>query len=291
MPLFLVAIGATLFVASRVEPDYVATSYVQLVPPAITPKAVDDTKATARNPWLDLGLASLTKAGMISVQDQKVVKQLHDAGFSDDFTATQDPQLPIVTFEVIGDDEAQATLTSERLIKHFSDTVGTLQKDYGAPKDQMITARRLDLGDNIEESTSKVKRALIAVAGVGALLAAALTVAADALLRRRSRRRAAAAAAQPAATPETVAPTGAASASPGAPAASSGAASASPGAAAASGVPAIASVLPEQRVAAPAGPAAPVAAAGDETQVIPRRPGEETVVLPSPGGANGSKRP
>ncbi|WP_305784103.1 hypothetical protein [Symbioplanes lichenis] len=257
MPLFLVAIGATGFVASRVEPDYVATSYVQLVPPAITPKAVDDTKASARNPWLDLGLASLTKAGMISVQDQKVVKQLHDAGFSDDFTATQDPQLPIVTFEVIGDDEAQATLTSERLIKHFSDTVGTLQKDYGAPKDQMITARRLDLGDNIEESTSKVKRALIAVAGVGALLAAALTVAADALLRRRSRKKAA-----PAETP-TPAPE----------------------------VPAVASVLPKQRTAVAAGSPAPAASAGDETQVISRPPGEETVVLPSPGGANGSKRP
>jgi hypothetical protein len=267
VPLFLVAAGATLFVASRVEPDYVATSYVQLVPPAITPKAVDDTKASARNPWLDLGLASLTKAGMISVQDQKVVKQLHDAGFSDDFTATQDPQLPIVTFEVIGDDEAQATLTSERLIKHFSDTVGTLQKDYGAPRDQMITARRLDLGDNIEESTSKVKRALIAVAGVGALLAAALTVAADALLRRRSRKRAAA-----------VPATSAASAGP------------APG----PEVPAVASVLPKQRAtvpSAPAGPAAPAARAGEETQVIPRHPGEETIVLPSPGGANGSKRP
>ena len=189
VPLFLVAVGATLYVATRVEPDYVATSYVQLVPPAVTPKAKDDTKATARNPWLDLGLASLTKAGMISVQDQKVVKQLKSDGFSDDFTLTQDAQLPIVTFEVIGDDEAQATLTSERLVKRFSDSVETLQKAYGAPGDQMITAHRLDLGDNVKESTSKVKRALIAVAAVGVLLAAALTVAVDAWLRRRQRNR------------------------------------------------------------------------------------------------------
>jgi len=52
-------------VAVQVQPDYVAASYVQLVPPSVTPKANNDTKATARNPWLDLGLASLAKAGVI----------------------------------------------------------------------------------------------------------------------------------------------------------------------------------------------------------------------------------
>ncbi len=200
VPAFLVAISATLYTATRVEPDYVATSYVQLVPPAVTPKATDESKASARNPWLDLGLASLTKAGMISVQDQKVVEQLESTGFSDDFTLTQDAQLPIVTFEVIGDDEAQATRTSEQLVKRFSDSVATLQTEYGAPGEQMITSRRLDLGDNVEESTSKVKRALIAIAGVSGLLAVALTVAVDAWLRRRARnRRDAEPAAEPAA--------------------------------------------------------------------------------------------
>jgi hypothetical protein len=188
VPVFAVAIAVTLYVAVQVKPDYVATSYVQLVPPSVTPKATDDTKARARNPWLDLGLASLTKAGMISVQDQRVVKQLKTTGYSDDFTMTIDTQLPIVTFEVIGEDEAQATRTSEQLVKRFSDSVQSLQKEYGAPGDQMITTRRLDQGDNVKQSNSKVKRALIAVAGVGVLLTVALTVAVDAWLRRRRRK-------------------------------------------------------------------------------------------------------
>ncbi|MEV6495831.1 hypothetical protein AB0M20_45520, partial [Actinoplanes sp. NPDC051633] len=187
-PIFLVAIAATVFVAMQVKPDYVATSYVQLLPPSITPKATDETKASARNPWLDLGLPSLTKAGMISVQDQRVVEALKNNGLSDDFTLTQDAQMPIVTFEVIGSTEDKATETSEFLIKRYADSVSTLQKEYGAPNEQMITAKRLDLGDNVKESTSKVKRALIAVAAVGLLLAVAFTVAVDALLRRRRRK-------------------------------------------------------------------------------------------------------
>ncbi|GLY05273.1 hypothetical protein [Actinoplanes sp. NBRC 101535] len=188
VPALLIAVAVTLFVATRVEPDYVATSYVQLVPPAITPKAADETKASARNPWLDLGLASLTKAGMIATQDQRNVKALKSAGFSDDFTITQDPQLPILTVEVIGDTEVQSTQTSEQLIKRFTESVAALQDEYGAPGEQMITVRRLDLGDNVEESTSKVKRALIAVAGVGVLLTVALTVAIDAWIRHRRKR-------------------------------------------------------------------------------------------------------
>lgn len=295
VPAFLMAIGATLYAAAQVEPDYVATSYVQLVPPAVTPKATDDTKATARNPWLDLGLASLTKAGMISVQDQRVVKELERAGFSDDFTLTQDAQLPIVTFEVIGDDEAQATQTSEQLVKRFDRSVATLQKEYGAPGEQMITARRLDLGDNVEESTSKVKRALIAVAGVGVLLALALTVAVDALLRRRGRGKREDAAPEPG---EQLAPAPAPApdqAPPVVPAPAVVPKPRTPAGGPRQGVQytsqsARTENSPEQTAVIPASP-------GEKTAVLRVTPGEETIVLPPPKGqsrngrANGSKRP
>jgi hypothetical protein len=300
VPAFLVAIGVTLYVGSRVEPDYVATSYVQLVPPAITPKERDEKKASARNPWLDSGLASLTKAGMISVQDQRVVKQLESSGLSEDFTVTQDQQLPIVTFEVIGDDEAQATQTTERLVKRFTDSVQTLQDEYGAPEEQLITARRLDLGDNVEESTSKVKRALIAVAGVGVLLALALTVAADALLRRRRRKEDAAEPAEPEpsrAAAEVPAPRRdpdekpAASAEPASPAEPTQPIKTATGKAAgkAAAGPQKAKKSGGEYKSQSAHPSIP----GEETAVISRTPGEETIVLPSPTWPkqNGSKRP
>ena len=293
VPVFAVAIAVTLYVAVQVKPDYVATSYVQLVPPSVTPKATDDTKATARNPWLDLGLASLTKAGMISVQDQRVVKQLKTTGYSDDFTMTIDTQLPIVTFEVIGKDEAQATRTSEQLVKRFSDSVQTLQKEYGAPSDQLITTRRLDQGDNVKQSNSKVKRALIAVAGVGVLLTVALTVAVDAFLRRRRRKAEAAALA-------AAGPTGR---DGGDPPRSAGAAAVPLGVKRGTVTTSKARTGGGQYGNKSGGAESAAAKdvqtplVGEETTVLRVPPGEETIVLPAPawqarnGRAKGSKLP
>jgi hypothetical protein len=184
-PLLLLTLGGTLLAAQKIEPDYVATSYVQLVPPAITPKQNDGKTARPRNPWLDLGVSSLGKAALLTVQDQKVVEILKKSGFSDDFTLTLDSSLPIVTFEVIGDTEQQASSTAEELITRFDGSVETLQKEYGAVTDQSITTRQLDLGDNVTESTSKVKRALVAIGAIGLLLTVALTIVVDAVIRRR----------------------------------------------------------------------------------------------------------
>lgn len=184
-PLLLLTLAGTFIASQRIEPDYVATSYVQLVPPAITPKQSDGKAARPRNPWLDLGVSSLGKAGLLTVQDQKVVESLKKSGRSDDFTLTLDSSLPIVTFEVIGDTEDQASSTAEELIKRFDASVATLQKEYGAASDQSITTRQLDLGDNVTESTSKVKRALVAIGAVGLLLTVALTITVDAVVRRR----------------------------------------------------------------------------------------------------------
>ena len=194
VPLVLLSMAGTAWAALTIQPDYVATSYVQLVPPAVTPKQNDGKTATPRNPWLDLGVSSLGKAGILTVQDQKVVEQLKADGHSDTFTLTLDMTLPIVTFEVIAGDEEQATRSNEELVKRFTANVAALQADYGAAKDQSITVRQLVLGTNINESTSKVKRALVAIGGVGLLLSVALTVLVDAALRRRAQDKAAASA-------------------------------------------------------------------------------------------------
>jgi hypothetical protein len=51
-----------------------------------------------------------------------------------------------------------------------------------------ILTRRLDTGNNLEETGGKVKRALVAVVGAGGLITAGLTIAFDALMRRRGRK-------------------------------------------------------------------------------------------------------
>jgi hypothetical protein len=62
-----------------------------------------------------------------------------------------------------------------------------LQTDDRVSDADAIRTRRLDQGTNVKESNSKVKRALVAVAGAGLMLTAAVTIGLDAWLRRRRR--------------------------------------------------------------------------------------------------------
>jgi hypothetical protein len=191
VPMLMIAIGATVYAEQTIKPDYVVTSYVQLIPPTAVEVDKDDPKAKPqpRNPWFDLGLGSLSKAAIITVQDQTVLDQLEASGHSINFTATFDTQMPVVTFEVIGDTESQATDSTEAIVDKFAASVNSLQNAYGVTGSNSITTRRLDRGDNVKESTSKVKRALVAIGGAGILLSVGVTVAVDAWLRRRSRRK------------------------------------------------------------------------------------------------------
>lgn len=194
VPLLLLSLAATVLIGKSVKPDYISTSYVQLIPPtaAVEEQVPGVTKKDTgpKNPWLELGLTSLSRAGMLTVQDKAMLKQLHAAGLSENVVVTVDDQAPVITIVVVGDTQAQSTQTSNEVFKRLSTSIQTLQADYGAKKESFITIRRLDRGDNIEEANSKVKRALVAVAGVGLLLTIALTIAADALIRRRRNRKA-----------------------------------------------------------------------------------------------------
>ncbi|WBB95760.1 MULTISPECIES: hypothetical protein [unclassified Solwaraspora] len=193
-PLLLISVAAAGWTRMSVEPDYIATSYVQLIPPTAANTAPDeDAPTTPRNPWLELGLGSLSRAAALTVQDQAVLKQLDAAGLSESVAITLDNQQPIMTIEVVGESEEQATETTEEVVRRLEASVVGLQADYGANEESFITARRLDRGDNIQEANSKVNRAMIAVAGVGVLLSAALTIGIDGLLRRRRPRPVAAA--------------------------------------------------------------------------------------------------
>ncbi|MDG4828888.1 hypothetical protein O7627_06155 [Solwaraspora sp. WMMD1047] len=159
-----------------------------MIPPTSVEESVEEgAEATRgpRNPWLELGLGSLSRAAALTVQDQAVLKQLDAEGFSENVIITRDDQQPIMTIEVIADSKEQATETSEEIIRRLSASMDALQADYGANEESFITARRLDRGDNIEVANSKVKRAMVAVGGVGVLLSAALTIGIDGLLRRR----------------------------------------------------------------------------------------------------------
>ena len=193
VPMLLLSIALTAVIFTHVKPDYVATAYVQLVPPV--PVQVDPGKPARaqRNPWLNEDLKTLASAAVVSVQDIGYVESLKKAGYSDSFTATVGDTTPLMTFEVTGKSAAQASETADQLVGQFDQSLSSLQTSYDVEPVDLITAKRLDTGTNVVASSSNVKRSVAAVAVVGLLLAVAVTITADAWLRRRGRRKATAA--------------------------------------------------------------------------------------------------
>jgi hypothetical protein len=197
LPMLLLSVLLTMTIVGRVKPDYIATAYVQLVAPVQGATKPGQASPEQRNPWLGQGLGTLGNAAMITVQDRTIVQELKAAGLSDSYTVEMGGTTPMISFEVVGSSEQQARESADLLVRRFNESVATLQSDDRVPTADAIRTRRLDRGTNVEESDSKVKRALVAVAGAGLLLTAAATIGLDAWLRRRSRRRKAAAPAMP----------------------------------------------------------------------------------------------
>jgi capsular polysaccharide biosynthesis protein len=188
LPMLLLTAGMTFAAVSVVQPDYVATAYVQLVPPVPQTKP-GQASADQRNPWLGQGLETLGNAAIITVLDQSVVDGFKAAGLSDSYTMEMGSSSPMLKIEVVGKTRKQAEDTTNQVVARFSASITSLQTAYGVATPDLITTRRLDLGTNVEKSDGNVKRALIAVAVAGLLLTAGLTVGLDAWLRSRSRRR------------------------------------------------------------------------------------------------------
>jgi capsular polysaccharide biosynthesis protein len=188
LPLLLLSAVITGVTVSQVKPDYVATAYVQLVPPAAVKNTTPEqqlTTADQRNPWLAQGLETLGNAAIVQALDLSVVEEFKRTGYADVYTVTMGQNSPLVTFEITGTSARQARDTAEKLVTVFTDSVARLQTSLAVTEPNLITVKRLDLGGNVVKSTSKIKRALIAVAAAGILLTAGLTIGIDAWLRRR----------------------------------------------------------------------------------------------------------
>ncbi|GAA2364652.1 hypothetical protein GCM10010170_062700 [Dactylosporangium salmoneum] len=192
LPMLLLSAVITGVTVSQVKPDYVGTAYVQLVPPAPAKNTTPEqqlTSADQRNPWLSQGLQTLGNAAIVQALDQTVVDEFKRTGYADTYTVTMGQNSPLVTFEITGTSARQARDTAEKLVTIFTDSVARLQTSLGVGESSLITVKRLDLGANVKKSTSKVKRALVAVAAAGILLTAGITIGGDAWLRRRNNRR------------------------------------------------------------------------------------------------------
>jgi hypothetical protein len=186
LPLLLLAIGATLFVAFTAEPDYTMTSYVQLIPAKVAPTD-DPASASLRNPWNQLGLNTLGQASIYATQDQEFLDSLKASKHTQNFTLTMTYPNPIVTVEVVGTTPADARDTTQLVIDRLRASAESLQRSSEVSNAYLIATQRLDQGQNLLPSRSKVKRAILAVAAAGLVLTAGGTVGFDAFTRRRAR--------------------------------------------------------------------------------------------------------
>ena len=192
LPILLASVLTTSLVGQSVKPDYRATGNVVMIPapgPPATQTATPEPgeKSRPNNPWADLGLEALGNAAMLKVLEKDTLQSLAKAGLSEGITIQMAPRAPILYVEAVGTSPAQATATVREVIRLLVTKVAEQQRRFGVLPQDTITTLVLTDGADVETVTSKVKRVLIAIAGLGLLITAGGTIGLDMLLRRRRR--------------------------------------------------------------------------------------------------------
>ncbi len=187
VPLLVMTAVLTGVTVGVVKPTYVATAYVELVPPAPITTSNGTIAIDLRNPWLNQGLQGLGFAALVTVEDLTYLNTLKAAGYSDKVeTAMGGSSTPVVTFTVNGATREQVSATVIKVVSRFHDSMDSLQTDSGIASVDLVTDLRLDSSGNVTPSYSRLKRAVIAIAGLGLLLTAGVTMAINAWQRRRA---------------------------------------------------------------------------------------------------------
>jgi capsular polysaccharide biosynthesis protein len=190
LPILLSSVLIAAFAGKSVEPDYRATGNMVFIPARgtqTTPKPGE--AARPKNPWLDLGFNALGNAAILKVVDKETLETLNATGLSDSIIVLMNERSPLLSIEATADTPAKATATVRQVIKLLAAEIESQQKQFSVAPEDMITTLTLNDGADVETVTSKVKRVLIVIAGLGLLLTAAGTIGIDALLRLRARKK------------------------------------------------------------------------------------------------------
>ncbi|GAB7043502.1 MULTISPECIES: YveK family protein [Catenuloplanes] len=202
-PLLLLTVIAMVWMALVVKPDYKAIGNVTLIPPTVSTQAAIGTTQEV-NPWEPSALAEAT---LIRLQSKALADSLAAQGFQGEWTVTTlDTNAPIISIEVVSPTERQARDALSALITVVREEVATKQEAYRLQDGEKITTLPLENSDSVEKVTTKLKRALVVVFGVGLILTIGVAVSVDAVLRRRARRQVEGAAAIPAPVPVLIPP-------------------------------------------------------------------------------------
>ncbi|HEX5993655.1 MAG TPA: hypothetical protein VFY84_00800 [Jiangellales bacterium] len=183
VPLLVTSLAAAAWIGATSEPDYVATSYVTLLPPTVRE---DPASGRAVNPWT---VDTLMGAVVTRLNSKTEHDRLQAEGHSPTWTAAVDYNFrQQLGLEVTADNAEEASATTQRLQEIAIAEVARQQDGYALRPGEEITAVPFDRGENVETRSKKIYRMMIVVAGAGTILTMGFVIALDALLRWRSNR-------------------------------------------------------------------------------------------------------
>jgi hypothetical protein len=183
-PMLLLTAAAAGYIANTVGPQYQATGHVTVVPPAVQRQAEPGVVSRV-NPWNEEALAD---AARIRLEGKPLEDELAAAGHGGEWAVQITGRLPVITIEVVAATPEEALSTMHLLQAVVEEEVAGRQSDLRLDVDEEFTTVRYDQGESIETTSSRLRRALIAVLGAGVILTTGVVIAFDAVARwRRSR--------------------------------------------------------------------------------------------------------
>jgi capsular polysaccharide biosynthesis protein len=185
VPMLLVTAVAAGWIVVNVGPEYQATGYVTVVPPAVQ-RQPESGQTTQVNPWNEEALAD---AASIRLQGKSLRDEMAAAGYEAKWSVEITGRLPVINMEVVAPTAEQAIETMHALQGVVEQEVAERQSEYTVSDGERFTTVRYDQGESVETTASRLRRTLVAVVAAGLILTVASVAAFDAVARwRRSRR-------------------------------------------------------------------------------------------------------
>lgn len=190
VPLLLVTVVVTLQTANYVKPEFTATGSVLLVPPTGKPAPAPAGKpASPGNPWAELGPVAMAQAVTIIHESQNNREAVAAAGWEPGYTLSIVTRSAIVTISSTSKSPAKAKGTVQYVLQALMHEVDAKQKAFEQQPVLKITTETLDSTGTVTTVTTGVRRAQIAISGVGVLVTIVMTIIVDALIKLARRRR------------------------------------------------------------------------------------------------------
>jgi hypothetical protein len=152
----------------------------------------DEVEERIVNPFLNFGGSQETAAQVLTVRmsDDAVGRRLEEDGLRDEWTfAVRGDSGSVIEITSTGPDPATASASADLILAAAADEFATLQREAGAPDDQLIRIAVVNTPSDPEPVYDAKIRMAVMVGALGALLTVSVVMVTDSLGRARRARR------------------------------------------------------------------------------------------------------